>query len=267
MKAWTTPSSRRPTGARPRKPRSTGSFSDRCWASASWGNPIVRQAISYAIDKEALVRSILQGRFAPGRTVLPPGTYGWDPKYQPYPFDPAKARALLGKAGYPNGKGLPVLQIWSSVKSVDVEREHEAIKRYLADVGIRVEFQYNTNWPSFNALVREGKLPIFRYGWQADVPEPEEFLGNLFYSQSRNNLTRYRNPKVDRLLSRARIESDYLKRVSLYRETERLVMEDSPVVPLNYYGYERLFQPYVQSIEVNALGDPYIPMRKIWLAR
>ncbi len=44
-------------------------------------------------------------------------------------------------------------------------------------------------------------------------------------------------------------------------------MEDAPIIPLNYQSYERLFQPYVQSIEVSALGDPYIPMRKIWLAK
>ncbi len=230
-------------------------------------NVFVRQALNLAIDKESLVRDILQRRFVAGKSILPPGTYGWDPKYQPYPFDPKKARALLAKAGFPGGKGLPVLQFWSNVKSAAIEAEHEAIKQYLADVGVRTEFQYNTNWPAFSAQVRDGKLPVFRYGWQADVPEPEEFLGNLFHSQSRNNLSRYQNPKVDRLLARARMEPDYLKRVSLYRDVERLVMEDSPVIPLNYYGYERLFQPYVQSIEVNALGDPYIPMRKIWLAR
>ena len=44
-------------------------------------------------------------------------------------------------------------------------------------------------------------------------------------------------------------------------------MEDAPIIPLNYQSYERLFQRYVQSIEVSALGDPYIPMRKIWLAK
>jgi ABC-type oligopeptide transport system substrate-binding subunit len=130
-----------------------------------------------------------------------------------------------------------------------------------------VEFQYNTNWPIFNAQVYEGKFPIFRYGWVADVPEPDNFLYRLFHSQSRNNMTRYHNEKVDRLLDRARGEQVYLKRIELYREAERLIMQDAPVIPLNYYSYERLFQPYVQSIEVSALGDPYIPMRKIWLAR
>jgi hypothetical protein len=46
-----------------------------------------------------------------------------------------------------------------------------------------------------------------------------------------------------------------------------LIIEDAPIIPLSHLSYDRLFQPYVRSIEVNALGDPYIPMRKIWLAK
>jgi len=230
-------------------------------------NAMIRQALSHAIDRETLVRDIHKNRYKPAYGFLPPGTYGYDPQLRPFPYDPQRARALLAKAGYPGGKGLPVLQLWSSVKPPDIEREHEAIKKYLADVGIQLELQYNTNWPSFSSQVYEGKLPIFRYGWQADVPDPDNFLYRLFHSQSGNNLTRYRNDRVDRLLDQARGEQTYLKRIQLYREAERLIMADAPVIPLNYMNYERLFQRYVQSVEISALGDPYIPMRKIWLAK
>ena len=227
----------------------------------------VRQAFNYAIDREALARDINKNRYRPGQGFLPPGTYGYDPQFRPYPFDPQRAKTLLAKAGYPGGKGLPLFQMWSSVKAADIEREHEAIKRYLAEVGIRVEFQYHTNWPEFKVMAQEGKLSIFRWGWIADVPEPDNFLYSLFHGHGRTNLSRYENPAVDRLLDRARAEQDLLKRVALYREAERLILEDSPVIPLNYYSYERVFQPYVKSVEVSALGDPYIPMRKIWLAK
>lgn len=230
-------------------------------------NRMVRQAINHAVNREAIARDINKDRYRPGRGFLPPGTYGYDPQFRPYPFDPQRARALLARAGYPGRKGLLVLQFWSSVKSADIEREHEAIKRHLADVGIRAEFQYHTNWPEFKAMVQEGKLPIFRWGWVADVPEPDNFLYNLFHSRGRTNLTSYQNAHVDRLLDRARAEPIYLKRLELYREAEKLIMEDAPILPLNYYSYERVFQPYVRSVEVSALGDPYIPMRKIWLAK
>jgi peptide/nickel transport system substrate-binding protein/oligopeptide transport system substrate-binding protein len=236
-------------------------------ASGPLSSPLVRQALSYAIDREAMVRDIQRGRYKAAYGILPPGTYGYDPQFRPFPFDPERAKALLNKAGHPGGKGLPTLQLWSSVRPPDVEQEHEAIKKYLANVGIRLELQYHTNWPSFNSQVYEGKFPIFRYSWTADVPEPENFLYRLFHSQSRNNFTRYRNNQADRLLDLARGEQVYLKRIEIYRQAEKLIMEDAPLIPLNYQSYERLFQRYVQSVEVSALGDQYIPMRKIWLAK
>jgi len=230
-------------------------------------NPLVRQALVSAIDREALTRDIHQNRYKAAYGFLPPGTYGYNPAFRPLPFDPSRAKSLLAKAGYPGGKGLPPLQLWSSVRPPYIEEEHLRIQKYLADVGVQLELHYHTNWPSFNSNVYEGKYPIFRYSWTADVPDPDNFLYRLFHSQSRNNITRYRNERVDRLLDRARAEQEYLKRISLYREAEQLIVEDAPLFPINYLTYERLFQPYVQSVEVNALGDPYIPMRKIWLAR
>ena len=236
-------------------------------SSGPLANPLIRQALSYSINREALVRDIHKNRYKPAYGFLPPGTYGYDPQFRPFPFDPKQAKALLVKAGYPGGKGLPVFQLWSSVRPPDIEREHEAIRKYLSDVGIQLELHYQTNWPTFNSQVYEGKFPIFRYSWTADVPDPDNFLYRLFHSQSRNNITKYRNSRVDRLLDQARAEQIYLKRIELYRQAEKLIMEESPLIPLNYQTYERLFQPYVQSIEISALGDQYIPMRKIWLAK
>jgi len=230
-------------------------------------NRFVRQAFIHAIDREALVQDVYVNRYKAAQAFLPPGTYGYDPDFQPYPYDPKRAESLLAKAGYPGGAGLPVIQVWSNPRSEAIEQEHESIRNYLANAGIRVEFRYHTNWPEFKAMVGAGKLSIFRWGWIADVPEPDNFLYNLFHSRGRTNLTRYQNPVVDGLLDKARAEQVYLKRVELYRQAEKLIMEDAPVIPLNYYSYERLFQPYVQNIEVSALGDPYIPMRKIWLAK
>src|SRR5438034_715542 len=56
-----------------------------------------------------------------------------------------------------------------------------------------------------------------------------------------------------------------LRRVELYRRVEQLVLDDAPLIPMMHHTYERLFQPYVRSVEVNGLGDPYIPLRKVWL--
>jgi len=230
-------------------------------------DPRVRQALNYAIDRRALVREIYQDQYLPGVGILPPGTYGYDPKLTGYPNDPKKAAELLAAAGYPGGKGLPVIQIWSARKTEEAVAEHDAIVRSWAALGIRAEVHYNTNWPEYKAQVYAGKLPIFRYSWYADTPDPETFLGQLFDSKSTDNITRYRSPAADSLLQRARLEPDAQKKLRLYQEVEQRIVSDAPLMVLNYYSYERAFQPYVKGIQVSALGDPYIPMKKIWLER
>jgi peptide/nickel transport system substrate-binding protein/oligopeptide transport system substrate-binding protein len=106
---------------------------------------------------------------------------------------------------------------------------------------------------------------MFRIAWYADYPDPDNFLYIRFHSRSKDNYLRYRNPAVDGLLDEARRETDDLRRVKLYREAEQLILNDAPGVMLLHHVYEGLFQPYVEGIEVSALGDPYIPIWKIRL--
>jgi peptide/nickel transport system substrate-binding protein/oligopeptide transport system substrate-binding protein len=230
-------------------------------------DPRVRQALNYAIDRRSIVREIYQDQYLPGVGILPPGTYGYDPRLPGYPYNPKKAADLLAAAGYPGGKGLPVIQIWSARKNEEAVAEHDAIVKSWAALGVKTEVQYNTNWPEYKAQVYAGKLPIFRYSWYADTPDPETFLGQLFDSKSSDNVTRYRNPGVDSLLQRARLEPDAHRKLQLYQEVEQRIVGDAPLIVLSYYTYERVFQPYVKGIQVSALGDPYIPMKKIWLER
>jgi peptide/nickel transport system substrate-binding protein/oligopeptide transport system substrate-binding protein len=111
------------------------------------------------------------------------------------------------------------------------------------------------------------KTPMFRYAWYADIPDPDNFLGILFHSKSKYNFMGYRNPEADRLLDRARSERDYLKRMEMYRKVEEIVLEDATIVPTINHLFQMAYQPYVKGIAVNALGGPYIPMKKIWLKK
>jgi oligopeptide transport system substrate-binding protein len=227
-------------------------------------NKKLRQALIHAIDRDVLVEEVVLGRFAPARGILPPGTLGFNPHLKGYPYDPGRARELLAQAGYPGGRGLPPIAIWSSVKE-RVLIEHELMKKFLDAVGIRAEFHYQTNWPAFSAMLTEGKLPVFLYAWFADVPDPDNFLTKLFHSRSSRNFMGYANPVVDDLLVQAKHERDLQRRIELYRQAEQLIVDDAAIIPVWHYTYERLFQPYVRSIEVNGLGDPYIPLRKLWI--
>jgi oligopeptide transport system substrate-binding protein len=227
----------------------------------------VRQAIVHAIDREAVVSDIWLGRYAFAKGILPPGTLGFNPKLRGYSYDPARARELLAQAGYPGGRGLPPIAIWSSVRSEEMVREHERIGKDLEAVGITADFRYNTDWPSFSRAMSERKLPIYLRAWFADVPDPENFLVKLFHSASPFNYMGYANPAVDTLLDKARAEQDVPQRVEAYRRAEEMVLEDAPIIPVWHHTYERLFQPYVKGVEVSGLGDPHIPFRKVWLER
>jgi oligopeptide transport system substrate-binding protein len=225
-------------------------------------DPRVRRALLYAIDREEIVRDATRGRFVVARGILPPGTLGFNPGLQGYGYDPARARDLLAQAGYPAGRALPPLTIYAGAK---LEREHHMVVRYLEAIGVQVEFKYITEWPKFLSMLNAGKLPLFQLAWFADVPDPDDFLFKLFHSKSPRNNTWYANPQFDALVERARAESDGPRRADLYRRAEQMVMDDAVVVPFFHYTYERVFQPYVRSVEVSGLGDPYIPFRKIWL--
>jgi ABC-type transport system substrate-binding protein len=227
----------------------------------------VRQAIVHAVDRVGLIASVFQNRYYPAHSILPLGTLGYNPGVRALGYDPGRARELLSQAGYPGGAGLPPITIWSSVRSDRLLTEHDRIVKSLAALGIRAAYRYQTDWPAFSRMLVEGTAPMFLYSWYADIPDPDNFLFLLFHSRSPRNYTGYANPVVDDLLVAARNERDPSRRVDIYHKAEQLVLDDAPVLPVWHYAYERLFQPSVKSVEVNGLGDPYMPLRNVWLDR
>src|SRR5438093_1404615 len=170
----------------------------------------VRQALNYAIDRDAILQAVHLGRYALARGILPPGTQGFNPRLGSYGYDPDRARDLLARAGYPEGRRLPPIAVWSSVKRDEIVRELDEIRRYFAAVGVTIEVHHLTDWPAFSRQLDEGRLPMFLYGWYADVPDPDNFLFKLFHSNSPRNFFGYANPTVDHLLVPARADPHVL---------------------------------------------------------
>ena len=228
-------------------------------------NKTVRQAINLAIDKDRIVEEAMRGKDVKASSILPPGMPGYSPHKDVYPFNPKKAKALLKEAGYPDGKGFPILEIWSASTTEATKKELEIIKSNLSAVGIKVKIIYEDDWPTYSGYLNERKLPIYRYAWYADFPDPDNFLSILFHSKTKYNFGSYSNAEADRLMDEAKKEIDALKRADLYRKAEEIVLGEAPLVPILHRTYEEIYQPYVKGIEVSALGAPYIPMKKIWL--
>ena len=236
-------------------------------SSKPLNNKKLRKAMNFAIDKRLIISEIHKNQFNLAKSILPPGMPGHDPKRDTYPHDEIQAKRYLTEAGYGKDKNVPPLEFWCASKSDAAQRELNELKSQFNKIGIPVSIHYETNWPNFVSMLKANRTPVFMHAWYADFPDPDNFLGTLFHSQSKYNFTAYHNPEVDRLLDQARTERDYLKRMGIYRRIENIVLEDAPIIPMVNHLFQMVYQPYVRGIEVNALGGPYIPMKKIWLKR
>lgn len=230
--------------------------------SKEFGDKRVRQAFNYAIDREKIVRYVLQGQ------ALGPATHGLVPPSMPgyavdqikgYSFDLNKARALMGEAGYPNGKGFPPVTIQLNAGGGRNKEVAEAMQAMLSSgLGIKVEIKI-LEWPQHLELLEMGKAPLFRLGWIADYPDPENFL-NLFYSKtippkgpSSINSTRYRNQAFDSLFTLALGTQDDAQRLALYAQAEQIAVDDAPMLFIfNDMDY-RLVQPWVKGYSSNPM--------------
>ncbi len=160
---------------------------------AQWKDSRVRAALAAALDPHALVEKT-SGIREPARGILPPGLPGYTPD-RPLPAaDPARAAGLLAAAGHPDGKGLPPVIVWAASRTLSVETEMTAMERAWSGLGLTVSTSFAADWPAYQQLLAEHRMPLFRYAWYADIPDPDNILGILFHSRSSYNHTGYANP-------------------------------------------------------------------------
>jgi len=221
----------------------------------------VRRAINYAIRKPKLI-AILNGRGVSANGILPPGLPGYDPAVMGYSYDPAKARELLEAAGV--GRNFaPIL--WMRADQIETI-QGESIQQDLAEVGVHVRLK-PVAWPPLLEAVRQPyTIELMNLGWEADFPDPQNFLEVLFAKKQwgDNNDTFYENPRIDALLAEAASVSDLHRRYALYDEAQRIIMADAPWVPLYHPVTYVIRQPWVNDYILN----PMRPTRleKVWLS-
>jgi ABC-type transport system substrate-binding protein len=248
-----------------RKPSLSLMFYGMNCTEAPLSDKRVRLALNLGINKRRIINEVFRDQFIPAETIMPPGMVGYTPENSTYMYDPDRAKTLLTEAGYGPAENRLSLTLLSASKSNVAQKELAMVAADLADVGVDLQIKYETDWPTFEAALSQAGLQLYRYAWFADIPDPDNFLNILCGSESRYNFMRYRNSQADRLLYQALVETDIIKRVSLYREAERMILEDAPMVPFMYLTFESVFQPYVKGLQISALGRPYMPLKKIWL--
>jgi oligopeptide transport system substrate-binding protein len=213
----------------------------------------IRQAINYAIDREELVRYMRFGVGIPAiNGFVPPFLPGnKDSKVEGYKYDPDKASALLAKAGFPNGKGLPDISIFVSNEAAPIA---QVIQPQLQRVGIKLNIHVERPAVLAEGVV-SGQCYFFKKSWVGDYPDAENFL-SLFYSPNFSpqgvNYCHYSDPKFDSLYEKAVAETDDTLRYSEYRAMDRMVMEAAPIVPLYYDEVVRLVNNHVSGLPIDS---------------
>ena len=202
----------------------------------------VRRAINYAIDKQEIIDGVYLGLGINIASPYKPGTRWSNPALTPYPYDPAKARALLQEAGFTDSNGDGILErdgkpfSFEIITNQNKEREKSAvlIQRRLKEIGIDVQIRA-IEWASFiSRFIKTGDFDVVVLGWGLGL-DPDQY--NIWHSSQQApgqfNFIGYNNPKIDKLLEQGRLELNPDKRMEIYHQFSATLLEDSPIVYLS----------------------------------
>jgi ABC-type transport system substrate-binding protein len=229
-------------------------------ALAPFDQVLVRQAMNLAIDKQRLVE-LIDGQGVIANGILPPDMPGAEP-VPGFPHDPAAARQRLAEAGLAGGFSTT---LWAA-RDETTMRLAQSMQQDLRAIGITLDLK-PVDFPALIEAVRHpGMVPVFMLGWEADFPDPSNFLTVLLHSRNRdtNNNTFFANPEVDRLLDEADAILDPARRFALFHTAEVLIMKDAPWVPLFHPSGSAVRNPRVRDYRLHPLRPTRV--EKTWLA-
>jgi ABC-type transport system substrate-binding protein len=221
----------------------------------------VRRAFNYAVNKPKLI-AVLNGRGIAANGVMPPGLPGFDPHLPGYPYDPARARKLLEQAGLAHGFEAT---LWMPADQTMMILG-QSVQQDLDLVGVHLMLKAIAFPPFLEAIRLPITVPLFFSGWEADFPDPANFLDVLLSRKQwgANNDAFFSDPRVDALLAEAAPLSDLARRYAIYDQAERIIVDDAPWVFLYYPITYEIQQPWVHGYVLN----PMRPARleNVWLS-
>lgn len=212
-----------------------------------FNDPRLRRAVSYAVDREKILKTIYEGRGTLAAGPVPPALRQWTPR-DTITFNPEKARELIKGAGYQEGLTIKIY-LTSDQEVLDIL---EVIQGYLADVGINAELT-QLEWSAYKEAINRGEPDAFWLSWWADYSDPENFLFPLFHSSNfgaGGNRTRFINAEVDILIEKGQRSIDSGKRNEYYQRAERLIVQELPWVFFWHRTEFTVRQPWVTDYTI-----------------
>lgn len=225
----------------------------------------VRQALNYAVQKEAIIRDILKGTAIVATTPLSPvyGPYHEDKTIR-YPYDPEKARALLKEAGFAGGFDVTFFVPESGSGMQSPVEMGTVIQANLAAVGVRAKIQ-TMEWGAY--LKKYLDAPdMAEMSWNPSIGDPDHMMYMLLSSDRfppAFNAGFYQNPRVDELLRKGRTTIEEKERIPLYREAQRLVVEDAPWIFVDHGKQVIVYRKRVQGFKLHPNFD--LVLTQVWL--
>jgi oligopeptide transport system substrate-binding protein len=227
---------------------------------APFDRPKVRLAFSMAIDRSVLP-TILHGSVAASTSWIPPGLLGHNPNIG-VKFDPDRARQLLKEAGYNSTSHLPPITFAYNTNDTHKLVAENVKKQWKSNLGVDVRLD-NMEWKVYLQQLKTDPPQIFRLGWNADYPDPDNFMG-LFTGNSGNNHTHWASAEYDRLVGLAAAEPDPDKRAEYYYSAQRLLTEkDCAIAPLFFSSLNRLISPRVEGLNLNIMDILFLKQIRI----
>ncbi|HEU0075987.1 MAG TPA: peptide ABC transporter substrate-binding protein [Dehalococcoidia bacterium] len=227
------------------------------YSTAPFDNELVRKAFGTAIDRDAYVNGVLAGGGVPTTSWIPPGQPGYNAEIgSQYNFDASKAKQLLADAGFADGAGLPEItftMVNSDTNRIVGQFVQEQLKQNL---GVDVGFEYVELKEYFRIFgSREHQIVIQR--WSADWPYPDNWLPDLFTTGTGSNFDSYSNSSFDALMLQAAAETEDAKRLALYDQAHKLLVDGAGMIGLYNPVTYVLVKPDVKNYVITGL-DGYV---------
>jgi len=218
------------------------------------GQHFVREAIAYAIDRQAIIDYLFSGRATLASALLRPEHWAGHPELSKYAYAPQRAREILASMGY--SKQYPLKIIYKTSSNPFRIRLATVIQHQLADVGIDVELR-TYDWGTFYGDIKAGNFQMYSLAW-VGINLPDIFR-NVFHSASvppsGANRGRFANTQVDALLARAQIEQNSEAQAKLYRDVQEILFKQLPYVPLWFEDHVFVTNNSMKGYVVHADGN------------
>jgi len=218
-------------------------------------DPKVRQAFAYATDREGWVRDIMKGLGSPTLTWIPAGWPGYDANENRWGYDPEKAKQAIAESSYGSIDKLPEITLTFSDTPRNRTRFEWLANTWKQSLGVEVKLN-PTESTTYTAMVKEKEtMPqTFYLGWCADYPDPQNWLSIYWMSNSPYaQKYGYSNPAMDEVMQKADVEIDPAKRMQLYAEAQKLLVDDAVTAFLFNSVNTYMMKPWVKGVQTTPM--------------